>query len=393
MGGGVGGMVYSIQRTEDPQLPTPNRQLQTIICSHANHRGDIIARSDEDGSLTSFALYEAYGTRPYEWGDDPDRQKANTKEEEKDLGLVDDGLRYRDLETGTYLTRDPIGYDDGPNIYCYVHCNPIMSFDAFGLYDEDEAYEAAQDYFKNEYDGDIEKFEDWYNQDKWYDQLADQGITVYDSSFTLVLHQANEKAGMELLSSGSAAGQRELNQLILYARGGNGEPVRPYHYTDGNNVPEVSGWFVPVVGDVETLMSDASWGWKVAALGSIALDCTGVGLIPGTSTGTLRAGKKLVTEGSYLVYKGVDNAGVVRYAGITKRELGTRVAEHIASGGGKEALTYMVVEGAEGLSRQGARVWEQTLINQFGLGKNGGQLLNKINSISPKYWSGLGITP
>ncbi|HKL20536.1 MAG TPA: hypothetical protein VJ904_01945, partial [Tichowtungia sp.] len=30
-----------------------------------------------------FALYEAYGTRPYEWGDDPDRQKANTKEEEK----------------------------------------------------------------------------------------------------------------------------------------------------------------------------------------------------------------------------------------------------------------------------------------------------------------------
>ncbi len=40
---------------------------------------------------------------------------------------------YRDLETGTFLTRDPIGYGDGPNVYCYVHCNPITHFDAWGL--------------------------------------------------------------------------------------------------------------------------------------------------------------------------------------------------------------------------------------------------------------------
>jgi RHS repeat-associated protein len=87
--------------------------------------------------LTSFALYEAYGTRPYEWSDgvtgDPDRQKANTKEEESDLNLLNEGMRFRDLETGVFLTRDPIGYGDGPNVYCYVHCNPITSFDAFGL--------------------------------------------------------------------------------------------------------------------------------------------------------------------------------------------------------------------------------------------------------------------
>ncbi|WP_168433644.1 RHS repeat-associated core domain-containing protein [Pontiella sulfatireligans] len=136
MGGGVGGMVYSIKRSEDPQLPTPNNKLQTPLFSHANHRGDVIARSNASGSLTSFALYEAYGTRPYEWGDDPDRQKANTKEEESDLQLLNEGMRYRDLETGTFLTRDPIGYADGPNVYCYVHCNPITHFDALGLEEE-----------------------------------------------------------------------------------------------------------------------------------------------------------------------------------------------------------------------------------------------------------------
>ncbi|RLA42023.1 MAG: hypothetical protein DRR42_24025, partial [Gammaproteobacteria bacterium] len=124
MGGGVGGMVYSIRGG-------------TIIFSHANHRGDIIARSNLSGSLTSFALYEAYGTRPYEWGDDPDRQKANTKEEESDLNLLNEGMRWRDLEKGTFLTRDPLRYKDGPNMYCYVHCNPITRFDAFGLNADD----------------------------------------------------------------------------------------------------------------------------------------------------------------------------------------------------------------------------------------------------------------
>jgi RHS repeat-associated protein len=99
--------------------------------------------------LTSFALYEAYGTRPTEWSDgvtgDPDRQKANTKEEEKDLGLLNEGMRYRDLETGTFLTRDPIGYKDGPNVYCYVHCNPITKFDPLGL---TETGDAIVDWFQ-----------------------------------------------------------------------------------------------------------------------------------------------------------------------------------------------------------------------------------------------------
>jgi hypothetical protein len=50
-------------------------------------------------------------------------------------------------------------------------------------------------------------------------------------------------------------------------------------------------------------------------------------------------------------------------------------------------------EGAQGLTKQQARVMEQTFINQYGLGKNGGQLLNKMNSIAPKYWKENGIMP
>ena len=41
----------------------------------------------------------------------------------------------------------------------------------------------------------------------------------------------------------------------------------------------------------------------------------------------------------------------------------------------KSLLDYRVIDGATGLSKTGARIWEQTLINQYGLGKNGGQLM------------------
>lgn len=40
------------------------------------------------------------------------------------------------------------------------------------------------------------------------------------------------------------------------------------------------------------------------------------------------------------------------------------------------------IAGLDNLSRADARAVEQTLINYYGLDKNGGDLLNKINSIS-----------
>jgi hypothetical protein len=51
-----------------------------------------------------------------------------------------------------------------------------------------------------------------------------------------------------------------------------------------------------------------------------------------------------------------------------------------------------VVQGGTRATLEAAKKLEQQLINQYG-GKNGGQLLNKINSIAEKYWKELGISP
>jgi len=84
--------------------------------------------------LTYQAAYEAFGSRTEEEGTTDDRQKANSKDEDP-TGLLNEGFRYRDLETGTFITRDPAGFVDGPNLYTYVVQNPWTTFDPQGLAD------------------------------------------------------------------------------------------------------------------------------------------------------------------------------------------------------------------------------------------------------------------
>jgi|GEM_PF-2327164 len=109
------------------------------------------------------------------------------------------------------------------------------------------------------------------------------------------------------------------------------------------------------------------------------------------STKLLEQTGQVAKEGTNLVYQGFDKAGIVRYVGVTKREAAVRFGEHLSSATAKSLLRYEVVPNATNLSRTGGRVWEQNLINQYGLQKNGGLLLNEINSIAPKNWWQYGI--
>lgn len=94
----------------------------------------------------------------------------------------------------------------------------------------------------------------------------------------------------------------------------------------------------------------------------------------------------------YSVYQGFDNAGIVRYVGITSRDVSVRFVEHLnAIGSGKELLRYEAIHNGSVFFRTSARIFEQRLINQYGLGINGGSLLNKVNSIAPRYWWLYGI--
>lgn len=139
MGGGIGGILYS----KEPST--------TNVFNHYNSRGDVVSQTNSSGGVTWEAKYEAFGTRTEEDGNPASRQRANTKDEDP-TGLLNEGMRYRDLEAGVFITRDPAGFEDGPNVYTYVRQNPWTMFDPLGLKsvkdtleDQQISYEEARD--------------------------------------------------------------------------------------------------------------------------------------------------------------------------------------------------------------------------------------------------------
>ncbi len=111
----------------------------------------------------------------------------------------------------------------------------------------------------------------------------------------------------------------------------------------------------------------------------------GAALAEGTSKGVSDAA---AIGGKTCVYSCVVD-GMTRYVGITD-DIVKRGQAHLREKG----IVIEGLPGLENLSRTDARAVEQTLIDYHGLGKNGGDLINKINSISTiknptKYEQGL----
>jgi len=66
---------------------------------------------------------------------------------ESGLDLYRCGLRFYDVANARWLTRDPIGYDGGQNLYGYVSGNPVMGADPSGAQDAGMySYPAGMDY-------------------------------------------------------------------------------------------------------------------------------------------------------------------------------------------------------------------------------------------------------
>ncbi len=113
-----------------------------------------------------------------------------------------------------------------------------------------------------------------------------------------------------------------------------------------------------------------------AAIGAVDLATTiaTLGTAPAAAKSTIKG-----VEKTYDVYKGFKSIEKTDYIGITS-DLSRRASEHLRGKGMKiESLP-----GLTGLTKADAKAAEQALINRGGLAKGGGNLENKINSISPQ---------
>jgi hypothetical protein len=151
-----------------------------------------------------------------------------------------------------------------------------------------------------------------------------------------------------------------------------------------------------VIGTVAIGYATAGIGSAVAGgIEALATVVGGSGIVT-NAINTLAATTRILTgastAGAYDVYRGVSiTTGEVKYIGMTSQGVEVRAAQHFATDPAKASLTFERIRSLSGLSYNEARVQEQILINQYGLARNGGQLINRINSIAPKYWGLFGI--
>ncbi|MDX9823069.1 MAG: RHS repeat-associated core domain-containing protein, partial [Syntrophales bacterium] len=102
---------------------------------HADGLGSVIALSDAQGSIVQQYDYDSFGnmtttggiTQPFAF---------TSREFDPETGMYFYRARYYDPKVGRFVTKDPIGFKGGINVFAYVQNNPVNKLDPSGLYDQ-----------------------------------------------------------------------------------------------------------------------------------------------------------------------------------------------------------------------------------------------------------------
>jgi RHS repeat-associated protein len=97
---------------------------------------------DDSAQIISYEEYCPYGSTSYQALDQaelPKRYRYTAMERDVETGLEYHGARYYAPWIGRWVSADPTGVKDGPNLYAYVSANPQRLTDPSGRGGEDEA--------------------------------------------------------------------------------------------------------------------------------------------------------------------------------------------------------------------------------------------------------------
>jgi RHS repeat-associated protein len=340
-------------------------------------------------------IYSAQRTTGLGYTADNVKQKFTgyIRDDETDLDFAE--ARYYNKQHGRFTAVDPLmasastGNPQTWNRYIYVGNNPLNITDPTGL---------SWYYNKNVGEGGTYK---WYGDNdtvgEGYTSVV--GTTGNDSRGvgSFVYQNGRDGGWVSLNSSSNSWKSFDTQADALKNFDGQCANCQALANSIADNAEtkgKVVGGLVVgavVVGTGAGVVMAATGTAAGAAVTTLGLTETATGV--GTTVAAAAAANpdkaaQLIQGGTNVVYQGVDGAtGLVRYVGITQRDAAVRFGEHLNSGTARSFLDYSVVRG--NLSRIDARILEQNMINQHGLPN----LLNRINSIAPRYWQQHNIQP
>ncbi len=130
----IGSVSY---RGKELRLPGPTYSVafelgDRVYVPLYDHRGSVLALLDAaTGEQAATSRYSAFGEEQTSSSLSPWRYEG--KRFDPETGFLFFGARYYEPSTGRWISPDPLGFADGPNLYAYVHNNPLAYVDPTGL--------------------------------------------------------------------------------------------------------------------------------------------------------------------------------------------------------------------------------------------------------------------
>ncbi|WP_176129631.1 RHS repeat domain-containing protein, partial [Burkholderia cepacia] len=130
------------RRDEDPlwMPPPPAPAIDSLAWYQCDHLGTPQELTDEQSEIAWSAEYRAWGavTEVIRKASDGRVEVRNPirfqgQYHDHESGLHFNRHRYYDSEVGRFVSKDPIGYAGGVNIYGYANGNPVSNVDLLGL--------------------------------------------------------------------------------------------------------------------------------------------------------------------------------------------------------------------------------------------------------------------
>ncbi len=220
-----------------------------------------------------------------------------SKRLDPETGWIYFGRRYYDPLIGRWTTPDPLSFADGPNLYAYLHHNPLMAYDAYGLFKEGDevSFEAIlqspEDTFSPESDSEIS-----------IQDIFSNGTQAFTNGF---LHGMEHPFDVGFENSGVGLIVNFMTQQSDFTQSEPAESPRTLIVQFCDKAGELGGsWFVlsslasiakPVVTFGYSQVSRAS-GWLFAPKEAYELAATRVAIREGAAITAEASTGKIITE-------------------------------------------------------------------------------------------------
>lgn len=135
------------------------------FCPLHDYRGNIVCLVDTLNQPQQTYRYTAFGECEVSDSRIENPWRFAGKRFDVETGFVYFSRRYYAPTTGRWVTPDPLGFADGPNLYAYVQNNPFSKFDLYGLSVEEKEETKRDASTSNEYK--IPFLKDLFSRSGW----------------------------------------------------------------------------------------------------------------------------------------------------------------------------------------------------------------------------------